>query len=95
MPSLAARNIERARKINCHICLHYLLTACVSYTLSKLIVTLGYNEDEHKLSLSLNVGKIIIYVQSINQKKEEKNRLICLRLFQNCNLILLRQTHFN
>lgn len=27
------------------------------------------------------------------KKKEEKNRLICLRLFQNCNLILLIDKH--
>lgn len=53
MPSLAARNIERARKIDCIswiLELSHLFTLfvdCVSYTLSKLIVTLGYNEDEH------------------------------------------------
>lgn len=53
MPSLAARNIERARKIDCiswNLELSHLFTLfvdCVSYTLSKLIVTLGYNEDEH------------------------------------------------
>lgn len=81
MPSLAARNIERARKIDCIswiLELSHLFTLfvdCVSYTLSKLIVTLGYNEDEHKLSLSLNVGKIIIYVQSINQKKRGEKQI--------------------
>lgn len=78
MPSLAARNIERARKIDWILELSHLFTLfvdCVSYTLSKLIVTLGYNEDEHKLSLSLNVGKIIIYVQSINQKKRGEKQI--------------------
>lgn len=80
MPSLAARNIERARKIDCIswiLELSHLFTLfvdCVSYTLSKLIVTLGL-QWRWALSLSLNVGKIIIYVQSINQKKRGEKQI--------------------
>lgn len=65
---LVVRNIERVRKIDCILWIFELLylfilfVDCVFYIFFKLIVIFGYNEDEYKLLLLLNVGKIIIYV---------------------------------
>lgn len=78
--------------LNCHICTHYLLTVFPTHFLNRL---------SPLVTMKMSIITVIEcwednYICPIHQsKKEEKNRLICLRLFQKCNLILLRQTHFN